>query len=231
MSLLAMGTALWLGILTSVSPCPLASNIAAISFIGRRVGKTRQVLLSGLLYTIGRTVAYQLLSVVIVMGLLATGDIARFLQRYLNQLLGPVLILVGMVLLGLLGFSFSLNLAGQGVQRRASKGGVLWSLLLGILFALSFCPVSAGLFFGGLIPLAAANESNVLLPLLFGVGTALPVIPFAFLIAFGSRYVGAAFNKLTQVERWVRTVTGTVFLLAGLYYCITHIYGISLLIW
>ena len=231
MSLLAMGTALWLGILTSVSPCPLASNIAAISFIGRRVGKTRQVLLSGLLYTIGRTVAYQLLSVVIVMGLLATGDIARFLQRYLNQLLGPVLILVGMVLLGLLGFSFSLNLAGQGVQRRASKGGVLWSLLLGILVALSFCPVSAGLFFGGLIPLAAANESNVLLPLLFGVGTALPVIPFAFLIAFGSRYVGAAFNKLTQVERWVRTVTGTVFLLAGLYYCITHIYGISLLIW
>jgi cytochrome c-type biogenesis protein len=231
MEWLAIGTAMWLGILTSISPCPLASNIAAISFISRRVGQTRQVLLCGLLYTIGRTLAYQILSIVIVVGLLATGDIARFLQRYLNQILGPVLILVGMVLLGLLGFTFSLNLAGQGVQRRASKGGVLWSLLLGILFALSFCPVSAGLFFGGLIPLAAAKQSPVLLPLLFGVGTALPVIVFAFLIAFASRYVGAAFNKLTQVERWVRTITGTVFIVAGIYYCVTHIYGISLMAW
>lgn len=231
MEWLAIGTALWLGILTSISPCPLASNIAAISFISRRVGQTRQVLLSGLLYTVGRTIAYQVLSIVIVAGLLATGDIARFLQRYLNQILGPVLILVGMVLLGLLGFTFSLNLAGQGVQQRASKGGVLWSFLLGILFALSFCPVSAGLFFGGLIPLAAAKQSHVLLPLLFGVGTALPVIAFAFLIAFGSQYVGAAFNRLTQVERWVRVVTGTVFIVAGVYYCLAHIYGIPLMSW
>ncbi len=231
MEWLAIGTALWLGILTSISPCPLASNIAAISFISRRVGQTRQVLLSGLLYTIGRTIAYQVLSIVIVVGLLATGDIARFLQRYLNQILGPVLILVGMVLLGLLGFTFSLNLAGQGVQQRASKGGVLWSLLLGILFALSFCPVSAGLFFGGLIPLAAAKQSHVLLPLLFGVGTALPVIAFAFLIAFASQYVGVAFNRLTQVERWVRAVTGTVFIVAGVYYCLAHIYGIPLMSW
>ena len=231
MSWLAMGGAAWLGILTSISPCPLASNIAAISFISRRVGQTRQVLLSGLLYTIGRMMTYLVLSVVIVAGLLATGDIARFLQRYLNQILGPVLILVGMVLLGLLGFSFSLNLAGPGVQRRASKGGMLWSLLLGILFALSFCPVSAGLFFGGLIPLAAARESHVLLPLLFGVGTALPVIAFAFLIAFGSQYVGTAFNRLTQVERWVRVVTGTAFIVAGVYYCLAHIYGIPLMSW
>jgi cytochrome c-type biogenesis protein len=227
----AIGTALWLGILTSISPCPLASNIAAISFIGRRGGQTRQVLLSGLLYTIGRTVAYQGLSIVIVAGLLATGDVARFLQRYLNQILGPVLILVGMVLLGLLGFRFSLNLAGQGVQQRASKGGVLWSLLLGMLFALSFCPVSAGLFFGGLIPLAAASDSHVLLPLLFGVGTALPVIAFAFLIAFGSQYVGRAFHRLTQVERWVRVSTGTALVAAGIYYCLAHIYGISLMAW
>lgn len=231
MSWLAIGTALWLGILTSISPCPLASNIAAISFISRRVGQTRQVLLSGLLYTLGRTIAYVALSVVIVAGLLATGQIARFLQRYLNQILGPVLILVGLVLLGLLGSGLSLSLAGQGVQRRASKGGALWSLLLGILFALSFCPVSAGLFFGGLIPLATARESHVLLPLLFGAGTAVPVLAFAFLIAFGTRYVGAAFNKLTQVERWVRVVTGTAFVAAGVYYCITHIYGIALLAW
>lgn len=229
MTWVAIGSALWLGILTSISPCPLASNIAAISFITRRIGKTREVLLSGLLYTVGRTATYIILAAIIVAGLLATGDIARFLQRYLNQMLGPVLILVGMVLLGMIGSGLSFNLAGRGVQERAPHGGWWWSGLLGVLFALSFCPVSAGLFFGGLIPLSTTHGSAVVLPALFGAGTALPVIVFAFLIAFGSRYVGKAFNRLTQVERWVRVITGVAFILAGIYYCLTHIYRLSLL--
>ena len=229
MTWLAIGSALWLGILTSISPCPLASNIAAISFISRRVGQTKHVLLSGLLYTAGRTITYMVLAVIILAGLLATGDVARFFQRYLNQMLGPVLILVGMILLGMLGTTISLNFAGQGVQQRAAKGGVWWSFLLGVLFALSFCPVSAGLFFGALIALSAANESRILLPSLFGVGTALPVAVFAFLIAFGSQYVGKAFNRLTQIELWVRTITGVVFILVGVYYCLTYIYGLSLM--
>ena len=228
MTWLAIGSALWLGILTSISPCPLASNIAAISFISRRVGQTKHVLLSGLLYTAGRTITYLVLAVIILAGLLATGDVARFFQRYLNQMLGPVLILVGMILLQMLGTTISLNFAGQGVQQRAAKGGAWWSFLLGILFALSFCPVSAGLFFGALIALSAANESRVILPSLFGVGTALPVAVFAFLIAFGSQYVGRAFNRLTQIERWVRTITGVVFILAGVYYCLTYIYGLPI---
>ena len=229
MTWITIGSALWLGILTSISPCPLASNIAAISFITRRIGKTREVLLSGLLYTIGRTLTYVALAAVIVAGLLATGDIARFLQRYLNQILGPVLILVGMVLLGMIGSGLSFSLAGRGVQERASRGGWWWSGLLGILFALSFCPVSAGLFFGALIALSTSHGSAVVLPALFGAGTALPVIAFAFLIALGSEYVGRAFNRLTQVECCVRTITGVAFVLAGVYYCLTYIYGVSLL--
>lgn len=226
---LALTTALWLGILTSISPCPLASNIAAISFIGRRVGSTRQVLLSGLLYTIGRTIAYVALGIVVLAGLMASGDIARFLQKYLNQLLGPILILVGMLLLGLFELTASLTLAGPGVQEQASRGGTGWSIVLGILFALSFCPVSAGLFFGGLIPLSAANDSRFALPTLYGAGTALPVIVFAFLMAFASQSVGRAFNRLTQIERWVRVITGVVFILAGIHYCLAYIYGISLI--
>jgi cytochrome c-type biogenesis protein len=230
---LAIGSALWLGILTSISPCPLATNIAAISFISRGVGSTRRVLLSGLLYTLGRTVTYLGLAVAILLLLSgsesASATIARFLQKYLNVILGPVLILVGMLLLEMLTPFGSLNLAGAGVQERASKGGPVWAGLLGILFALSFCPVSAGLFFGGLITLSATHESLVLLPSLFGVGTALPVIAFAFLIAFASQYVGQAFNRLTQIEKWVRAITGIVFVAVGIYYCLTHIYGVSLL--
>lgn len=228
MTWFVLGSALWLGILTSISPCPLASNIAAISFIGRKVGSTRQVFLSGLLYTIGRTAAYLALGVVIMAGLMASGEIARFLQRYLNQILGPVLILVGMLLLGLLNVSTSLSFAGQGVQQRASKGGTGWALLLGILFALSFCPVSAGLFFGGLIPLSMANDSRFVLASLYGVGTALPVLVFAFLMAFASQHVGKAFNRLTQIERAVRVITGIVFVVAGLYYSLTYVYGITM---
>jgi cytochrome c-type biogenesis protein len=230
---LAIGSALWLGILTSISPCPLATNIAAISFISRGVGSTRRVLLSGLLYTLGRTVTYLALAVAILLLLSgsesASATIARFLQKYLNVILGPVLILVGMLLLEMIAPAGSLNLAGAGVQERARKGGPVWAGLLGILFALSFCPVSAGLFFGGLITLSATHGSLVLLPSLFGVGTAVPVLVFAFLIAFASQYVGRAFNRLTQIEKWVRAITGIVFVAVGIYYCLTHIYGVSLM--
>jgi len=161
---LILGSAFWLGLLTSISPCPLATNIAAISFLGRSVGNTRKVLLSGLLYTLGRTIVYVGLGVLILLvfqAALTGGDpnsaasgVSRFLQKYMGVILGPVLILVGMMLLGMLDFSGSLNLGGQGLQDHVAKGGAFWALPLGILFALSFCPVSASLFFGGLIGLS-----------------------------------------------------------------------------
>lgn len=235
---MVLGSALWLGLLTSISPCPLATNIAAISFLGRSVGNTRRVVLSGLLYTLGRTIVYVGLGVLILLLLQAAssgGDpnsaasgVSRFLQKYMNVILGPVLILVGMLLLGMFEFTGSLSLGGAGLQDRVAKGGAFWALPLGILFALSFCPVSASLFFGGLIGLSSQHSSPVLLPMLFGVGTAVPVLVFAFIIAFASGYVGKAFNALTKFERWFRLVTGVVFIAAGLYYTLTHIYGLTL---
>ena len=234
---LVLGSAFWLGLLTSISPCPLATNIAAISFLGRSVGNTRRVLLSGLLYTLGRTIVYVGLGVLILAVLQtasAGGDpngagavVSRFLQKYMGVILGPLLILMGMMLLGMLDFTGSLNLGGQGLQERVARGGALWSLPLGILFALSFCPVSASLFFGGLIGLSSQHSSPVLLPTLFGIGTAVPVLAFAFIITFASQYVGKAFNALTKFERWFRVITGVVFIVAGLYYTLTHIYGVS----
>jgi cytochrome c biogenesis protein CcdA len=227
MTWITLGSALWLGILTAISPCPLATNIAAISFIGRQTSHRHAVLLSGLCYTLGRTLTYVLLGAIITTGLLATAQISQFLQKYMNEILGPILIVLGMILLGWLGSTMSLNLAGEGIQKRAEKGGLLWSVILGVLFALSFCPVSAGLFFAGLIPLAARQESRFILPVLYGTGTALPVLVFAFLLAFAATSVGKAFNKLTAVERWVRLIAGGLFILAGLYYSLVHVYGIT----
>ena len=231
MSWIVVLTALWFGILTSISPCPLATNIAAISFISRKVGKMKTVLLSGLFYAAGRTFAYLALGALIMAGLTASAQIALFLQKYLNQALGPALILVGMLLLGLLQSTASVSFVGSGMQEKASKGGIGYSALLGMLFALSFCPVSAGLFFGVLIPLSAANDSVIIIPLVYGIGTAAPVIFFALLIAFASKKLGSAFNRLTQIELWVRRITGSVFVLAGIYYSLVYVYELPIKLW
>jgi cytochrome c-type biogenesis protein len=228
MTWLALGSALWMGVLTAISPCPLATNIAAISFISRQTGQRRAILFCGLFYTLGRTIAYVGLGIIIMAGLMATAQVSQFLQTYLNEILGPVLIILGMVLLGWIGPTLSLSLAGEGIQKRAEKGGLLWSMILGVLFALSFCPVSAGLFFAGLIPLCIQHGSRVWLPALYGVGTALPVLVFAFLLAFAANYVGKVFDKLTIVERWLRMGAGVLFIVAGIYYSLIHVFGVSM---
>ncbi len=229
MSLLTLGAALWLGVLTAIGPCTLAGNVAAISVLTRGVGRPAAVLLGGVLYTLGRTAGYLAVSGLLVAGLLAAGEAARFLQRYVALALGPVLILAGMMLLGLLGSTLSLNLAGTTARQRLPAAGPLGALAMGFLLALSFCPVSAGLFFGALIPLAARHGSPVLMPSLFGIGTALPVVAFAFLVAFAGQLVGAAFDRLTKVERVLRTATGVILIAAGIFLTLTHIYGLPLL--
>jgi len=221
-------SALWLGILTAVSPCPLATNIAAISFIGRKAGQKNDVIASGLLYALGRTMAYVFLGSIITGGLLSSAESSRFLQKYMNEALGPILIILGLVLLGWIGSGASLSLDATGLQKRAETGGIIWAVPIGALFALSFCPVSAGLFFGGLLPMALKQHSVFVLPIIYGIGTSLPVIAFAFIMTFASSYVGRVFNKLTQIELWVRYMAGAVFILAGIYYCLTHIFGVTL---
>lgn len=224
----AVASAVWLGILTSISPCPMATNIAAISYIGKRVGSPRLVLASGLLYVLGRVLAYLGLGMLIVASVLSIPDLSYFLQLYMNRFLGPILVVVGMVLLGLI----RVRLPGAGIsdrmQRRVERYGVWGAGLLGLVFALSLCPVSAALFFGSLIPLSVKHNSSLILPSAFGVGTGLPVILFAFLVALGTRYVGAIFDRLTQFELWARRVTGIVFIGVGIYYSLIYIFYLDI---
>jgi len=212
-------SALWLGILTSIGPCSMATNIAAISFIDRRIGRTRMVFLTGLLYTIGRMLTYIVLGILFVTTALSVPHVSYLLQKYMNKLLGPVLIVVGMILLELISF----NLSGSGVSEKMQKSieslGIYGAGLLGIIFAMSFCPVSAALFFGSLIPLSLKYDSGFVLPAVYGLGTGLPVFLFAVMIAFGARSIGKAFNKLTRLEWWVRRATGIIFVLIGFYSC------------
>ncbi len=224
--LLGIASAFWLGILTSISPCPLATNIAAISFVGRRVGSPTKVFLTGLLYTAGRTLTYLVLGVLLVSSLLSAPYLSHVLQKYMNKVLGPILILVGMVLVELIQINFSGSGVSEKTQKRVEALGMWGALLLGVVFALSFCPVSAALFFGSLLPMALRCESGVLLPSIYGVATGLPVLVFAVLIALGANQVGDAFNKIAAFEKWARRTTGAIFIMVGIYYCLTHVFGL-----
>ena len=228
-AVISAGSAVWLGLLTSISPCPLATNVAATSFLGRRVDSPRHVLGGGLLYTAGRTAAYVTLGFVFVMGLLSMPETSQFLQRHMNRILGPVLIVAGALLLEVVRPVLpGLGRKSEQLRQRLETKGVWGALPLGALFALSFCPVSAALFFGSLVPLAIRFESPVLLPGLYGVGTALPVVAFAVLIAFGARLVAKAFNSLAVVERWARRLTGLVFVGVGIYMTLVYTLGVQL---
>lgn len=220
-------SAFWLGILTSISPCPLATNVAAISFVARNLGSPHKVLWSGILYSVGRMVVYIAIAVLAVVSLLSLPEVSFFLESNMHKIIGPILIIVGIVLLDVLPISFSTSSLSNSIQARAGKWGIWGSGLLGVVFALTFCPLSAALFFGSLIPLAVDGKSAVVMPSVYGLGTALPVFGFAIVMAFGMKSLGKFFDKLTQMEKWARKITAFVFIAAGLYLLLKSILGFT----
>ena len=224
--LIAFGSALWLGILTSISPCPLATNVAAISFLAKKITHPFFVLLSGIAYTIGRMVTYALLGFILINSILGIPQVAQFLQKYMVKALGPILIVTGLILLDVI----KVNLPGLSLSQKHHnklvEAGASGAFLLGAVFALAFCPVSAALFFGSLIPLALQSKFGVILPFIYGIGTGLPVLAFTVAIAAGITSLSRWFHKLTRLEYYMRIVTGATFVLVGVYY--TGIYILKL---
>ena len=242
-----VAAALYLGVLTSISPCPLATNIAAISYIGRKVDKPRQVLYAGLLYTIGRCLLYLVLAALLTMTALSIPAVSIFLQKYMHLTLGPVFLLLGIFLTGLVTATSSGTLVTEGMQKRVDALGIWGAFLLGVLFALSFCPTSAAWFFG-LLALTMGSESGAItgyleqvgvalpeaslpgdtfvLPLVYGVGTAMPVLVVAVLLAYSAKLLGKAFNVLSKVELWARMITGAIFILVGIWFSLQYVFQV-----
>ena len=217
-------TALLLGLLTAISPCPLATNIAAVSYIGSDVADRKQVFRKGLAYTLGRTVSYTVLGIVLILILKAGASffhLQKFLSEYGEKVLGPLLIVFGVFFL----FADKINFGGsRGTSERderLARGGIWGAFLLGILFALAFCPTSAVFYFGMLIPMSASTAGGVLLPVVFALATALPVIAVAWLIAFGIGKVGGFYGQMKAVQKWVSWIAGSIFIIIGIYYTIT----------
>ncbi|MDD5660257.1 MAG: aromatic aminobenezylarsenical efflux permease ArsG family transporter [Candidatus Omnitrophica bacterium] len=215
---IGFASALCLGVLTSISPCPLASNVAAISFLSKKIAHPALVFISGLAYTLGRMVSYAALGWIIVNSLLSVPQLAQFLQKYMGKALGPLLILTGLVLLEIItvrlpGLSFS-----QKHHNKLAESGAPGAFLLGFIFALAFCPVSAALFFGSLIPLAINSKNGIILPLIYGIGTGLPVLVFTVAIALGVTSLSRWFHRISRLEYYTRKITGIVFIVVGSYY-------------
>lgn len=216
-------TALWLGILTSISPCPLATNIAAVSFLSKNTMHPKTVFLSGISYTIGRMLAYAILGFIIVKSLLSVPLVANFLQKYMSKALGPILIVTGIVLLDMFRFNIPSLIIKEKYRNKLAGSGILGASVLGFIFALSFCPISAALFFGSLIPLAVNNKFGLSLPLVYGIGTALPVLIFALGIALGASSLDRWFHKAVRLEIYARKITGIIFIIVGAYYIFSYI--------
>ena len=217
-------SALFLGLLTAISPCPMATNIAAIAYVSRRVTDRRYAIMTGTLYTLGRMISYSVLGILIIVAGLEIPGVASFLQDFGEQILGPLLIVVGLIMLNIDRLSFSLG-GGKlsSIGGKVADRGMIGGLLLGVLFALAFCPYSAVLFFGVLIPLALKTTGGVTLPAVFAIGTGLPVLIFGMLISIGVSRVSAWLNALTRAEKIIRVIVSIIFIGIGIYYVVLWI--------
>ncbi len=217
-------SALLLGLMTAISPCPLATNITATAFISKNIASKKKVLLSGLLYSLGRAFSYMVIGLILYFGA-SKFHIARFFNQNGEKYLGPLLIIIGLIMLNII----KLNFLGKSsfsnkLSEKFKSKGLLGSFLIGIVFALAFCPYSGALFFGMLIPLTISSADGLYLPIIFAFGTGIPVILFTYLLAFAAASVGIFYSRITKIEKVMRYVAGIVFIATGLYYLAIFIF-------
>ncbi len=207
-----------LGLMTAISPCPLATNITATAFISKNISSKRKVFLSGLLYSFGRGFSYTVIGFILFFGA-SKFHMARFFNQNGEKYLGPLLILIGLIMLNIIKLNFfgKTNFQEKLSEKFTDKG-LIGSFLIGVIFALAFCPYSGALFFGMLIPITIATADGLYLPLIFAFGTGLPVILFTYLLAFTAGKIGVFYTRITKIEIIMRTAAGVVFILTGLYY-------------
>ena len=174
--------------------------------------------------------------------------VSLFLQKYMHLVLAPIFLLLGMFLVGLITTSRGGATMTEGMQKRIDAMGVWVRCCWACCSRSSFCPTSAAWFFG-LIALIMGSEAGaittllakdrhqparrrpcpgraVVLPLIYGIGTAVPVLLVAFLLAYSAKSVGKTYNMLSKVEWWARQITGWVFVLAGVYFSLKYVFEV-----
>ncbi len=213
-------TALLLGLLTAISPCPLATNITAIGYISKDIESRKRIFLNGLLYTLGRTITYVVIALILI-PLISQGvetfNIQKVFAEYGGQIIAPALVLIGVYML----LKDKINLPGFGFKggaERVKKKNWWGALLLGVLFALAFCPTSGVFYFGMLIPLSVAETEGYLLPIVFAIATAIPVLIVSWILAFSVAGIGKFYKKMQVFQKWMNIIIAIIFIVVGLYY-------------
>jgi len=210
-------TAFVLGLMTAISPCPLATNITAVGFISKDIENRKRVFINGLLYTLGRAISYTAIALIIYLGA-DQFKFSGFFQRYGEKILGPLLIVIGLFMLGVIKIKFP-GLSGLTSKMETKiKWGYLDTILLGMAFALAFCPYSGVLYFGMLIPMTISSASGLYLPIVFALATGIPVIIFAWVLAYAVSGIGNVYNKVKTFELWFRRIIAILFIVVGIYY-------------
>jgi cytochrome c-type biogenesis protein len=215
-------TAFILGLMTAISPCPLATNISAIGFISRDLENRRRVFLKGLVYTLGRAISYTGLGVILFLGV-SKMKVSMLFEGWGEKLLGPLLILIGIFMLDFINIKFpgfSTLTEKMGEHGKRSYWG---TLVLGMIFAMAFCPYSGVLYFAILMPITISSASGLYLPVIFAIATGLPVIIFAWLLAYAVGNVGRLYDRIKIVELWFRRVVAVLFIAVGIYYILIFI--------
>ncbi|MDL2239746.1 aromatic aminobenezylarsenical efflux permease ArsG family transporter [Bacteroidales bacterium OttesenSCG-928-K22] len=216
-------TALLLGLMTAISPCPLATNITATAYLSKDIGNKKRVFLNGIFYTLGRTFSYTALGMIFYFGA-SQFQVTRFLQNIGGLWLGVALIIIGILMLDVIKFNIpGINKLTSNVGEKKRKNNYLNAFLLGVLFALAFCPYSGVLYFGVLIPMTIASPSGLILPVVFAIATGLPVIIIAYLLAYSMSNVGKFYNKMNSFQKWFKRIVAAVFIIVGIYYIIISI--------
>jgi cytochrome c biogenesis protein CcdA len=211
--------AFFIGLMTALSPCPLATNITAIAYASKKIGDGKKTLWTGFVYTLGRMFTYVLLASLIVYVGINVQAISLFLQKYGERILGPLLILIGLMMLNIIKLpSLKSGERMDKLKEKLSEKGYFGAFLLGVLFALAFCPFSAVLFFGMLIPLSLKYSDGILIPSVFALATGLPVIIFAFILTFSVSKLGNIMGKVQTFEKYARYSIALVFVIVGIYY-------------
>jgi sulfite exporter TauE/SafE len=206
-----------LGLMTAISPCPLATNITAIGFISKDIENRNRVFINGLFYTLGRAVSYTVLAFIIFLGA-DQFKFGGFFQRYGEKFLGPLLIIIGLFMLDFLKIRFP-GMSGLSARmKKKTRWRYVDALILGLIFALAFCPYSGVLYFGMLIPITIASPSGLYLPVIFALATGIPVILFAWILAYAVSGIGGVYKKIKTIEFWFRRIIAILFIVVGTYY-------------
>jgi sulfite exporter TauE/SafE len=209
--------------MTAISPCPLATNITAVGFIGKELENRNRVFINGLLYTLGRAISYSTIALVIYFGA-DQFKFSGFFQLYGEKVLGPLLIMIGLFMLDLFKIKFPGFSRLTSKMENKTRFGYFDSILLGMIFALAFCPYSGVLYFGMLIPMTITSASGLWLPFVFAIATGIPVVIFSWILAFSVGSIGGIYNKVKSFESWFRKVVAFLFIVVGIYY-IFRVYG------